>query len=103
MSERTRKAASLVKQIVAGELVNLPDSARYTVTGVDVAPDLRTATVWIGIIGDDELFARVESHKSQFQSAVARRMETKFIPKLSFAQDNGGEYASHISKLIKGI
>ncbi|HSX41259.1 MAG TPA: ribosome-binding factor A [Candidatus Saccharimonadales bacterium] len=102
MSERIRKVSSLVKQIVAGEMARLPESGRYTVTRVDVTPDIRQATVWIGIVGDESLFKAIEDYRGEIQAAVAGGLETKFTPKLTFQHDLGGEHASHISRLIKG-
>lgn len=102
MTERTRKVASLVKQVVAAEMRQLPESGRYTVTRVEVTPDLRQVTVWVGIIGAPSLFAEISNFQSDIQEAVARRLETKFTPKISFRHDEGGEHASRISRLIKG-
>ena len=107
MSQRTAKVESLVQQVVAPEIVNLmgQDAARITVTSVDVSPDLRHATIWLGIIGDPRLqknlLDRILGGSGNLQRAVIAKMTTKFVPRLEFRLDSGGEYAAGIDKLLK--
>lgn len=110
MSQRIAKVESLVRQVVATGLPELleADAARITVTGVDVAPDLRNATVWIGVIADDEtaqvqLFGRVEGLAGVLQRRVAKIITTKFVPHLAFKLDTGGRYAEHINRLLSTL
>jgi ribosome-binding factor A len=108
MSERTRKVESLIHRSVAAELTQLPEAARLTVTGVQVAPDLRNATVRIGILADNEaaakqLFADILPHRGVLQEAVARQLATKFVPRITLEHDLGGRYAQHITELIRGL
>lgn len=108
MSQRIAKVESLVRQVVAEELLHLADSARYTVTAVDVSPDMRQADVWIGIIAADKpaevrLFEAAAEERARVQAALAARMTTKFVPKIHLKHDTGGEYAERISKLIDSI
>ncbi|HEX7260037.1 MAG TPA: 30S ribosome-binding factor RbfA [Candidatus Saccharimonadia bacterium] len=108
MSQRTEKVSSLIKQIIATELTHLPESAYLTVTNVEVSPDLRQATVWVGVFSksDEEatnLFKSVETAQNRLQAAVARGLTTKFTPKLNFKPDSSGAYAEDITRLIKGL
>jgi ribosome-binding factor A len=113
MSQRTQKVASLVQQAVAAELSALPEAAYLTVTKVDVTPDLRSCTVWIGVLAPraattaaamaDRAFAAAQATRDQLQAAVARRLTTKFVPRLTLERDTAGEYAEHIDRLIRGL
>ena len=108
MSQRTKKVESVVHQIVAAELAQLPNSAHLTVTGVQVTPDLRQATVWIGVIASNEeqaetLFGAAEEARRDLQEAVASQLKSKFVPHLTLRRDAGGEYAQHITRLIRGL
>jgi ribosome-binding factor A len=109
MSERVAKVESLIQQVVATAVLELlgPDSARLTVTRVDAAPDLRNATVWVGLLGDDRqqdrLFEQLIEQHGEVQAALATRMTTKFVPHLHFKRDSGGEYAAEIDRLLKGL
>lgn len=110
MSKRIEKVESLVRQIVAGQMTELlgPAAGCLTITGVDVAPDLHNAIIWVGVLADTPIEQQVEfdnllESKAGFQSAVAKNMTTKFVPRLHFKLDAGGQYADHIAKLLKNI
>jgi ribosome-binding factor A len=109
MSQRVAKIESLIQQVVATALVNVleTDAAAVTVTRVDAAPDLRNATVWIGVLGDEKTQNRIWSHleKEQYvlQSALGAKLTTKFVPRLHLRRDNGGEYAAEIDRLLRGL
>lgn len=105
MSQRTKKVASLIQQVVAEELREQVPAPEMSVTSVDVSPDLRNARVWLGIVSNEDrqkdLMAKVEECRSEIQGALAHRMTTKFVPRLSFEVDKGGEHADYINRLLK--
>lgn len=109
MSERVAKVESLIQQVVATAALELlgPDSARLTVTRVDAAPDLRNATVWVGLLGtdsqQDQLFEQLIRGQAELQAALAEHMTTKFVPHLHFKRDTGGAYAAEIDQLLKKL
>ena len=109
MTQRVAKVESLIQQVVATALVQVldADAAAVTVTRVDAAPDLRSAVVWIGLLGDparqDELWAHIERERHELQSALGAHMTTKFVPRLHFKRDTGGEYAAEIDRLLRKI
>lgn len=105
MTQRTKKVSSLIQQIVAEELrIHVP-APEMSVTSVDVSPDLRNARVWLGIVSDEErqkeIVAQVDRSRSEIQAALAHRMTTKFVPRLSFELDKGGEHADYINRLLR--
>lgn len=109
MSQRIAKIESLIQQVVARKLVELldRDAAGVTVTRVDAAPDMRNATVWVGLLGSKaqqaQLWQHVERERSEIQAALGEHMTTKFVPRLHFKLDTGGEYAAEIDRLLKGL
>jgi ribosome-binding factor A len=109
MSQRVAKVESLIQQVVATELVKLleRDAAAVTVTRVDASPDLRYAIVWIGLLGEpkrqEELWAHIERERHDLQVALGAKMTTKFVPRLTFKRDTGGEYAAEIDRLLRKI
>ncbi len=110
MSQRIAKVESLVQQVVAGSLPEFleAEAPRVTVTGVDVSPDIRNATVWVGILADDDaardgLYARVEGLRGEMQRRLAAKITTKFVPRLVFKLDTGGRYAEHITRLLGNL
>lgn len=109
MSQRSAKMESLIQQSVATALVNLldRDAAGVTVTRVDAPADMRNATVWIGLLGDEHtterLWARIEGAQGILQADLSSKLTTKFVPKLHFKRDTGGEYAAQIDRLLRGL
>jgi ribosome-binding factor A len=77
--------------------------ALISVTGVDVAPDIKSAVVWIDILGGnkEDIFKEAESLRPALQRELASRLESKFIPKIALRLDTGGDYADHINRLLK--
>jgi ribosome-binding factor A len=106
-SQRVAKVESLVMQVAASHLVQLmkKDAAKVTVTRVDVTPDIRNATVWVGVLGNEEeqkkVWPYVEATRAELQEAVAGSMMTKYVPRLTLKLDTGGEYAAKIDKLLR--
>ena len=109
MSQRVAKMESLIQQTVAPALVTFmeAEAARVTVTRVDAAPDLRTATVWIGLLGPaamhPKLWKRVEATAPGLQAALARKLSSKFVPHLFLKSDTGGAYAAEIDRLLHNL
>lgn len=94
-------------QVVAVNLPELLDAeaVRVTVTGVDASPDMRNATVWLGVLGKDDvdrqkMFARVEGLRGELQRRLAARSTTKFVPRIELKLDTGGQYAEQINRLL---
>jgi len=106
-SQRVAKVESVVQQAAAAAIAELlgGDGAYVTVTRVDVAPDLRRATVWVGLLGTDDqmkvLWERLVGARGELQAAVATHLTTKYVPTLELRRDTGGEYAAEIDELLK--
>ena len=109
MSQRVAKVESLVQHIVAAELSSLleKDAAAVTVTRVDASPDLRNATVWIGLLGNpskqEALWARIEGLSGHLQASLSGKFTMKFVPRLHVKRDTGGEYAAEIDRLLREL
>jgi len=106
MSLRTEKIESTVHHEVAKALAELlPHSLLVTVTGVEVSPDLKKATVWISVLDQDEseVMAEIENVRRDVQKMVNKRLTTKFVPRLSFKSDHGGAYADRINRVLKNL
>jgi ribosome-binding factor A len=78
----------LVREVVAEELERIDDERLelVTVTGVDVEPDLRRATVWFTSLTEnvDEVLAE---HRVRLQAAIGRQVRMKRTPELAFRRD----------------
>ncbi len=109
-SQRQLRVGELVKQNL-GELflrneAKIPtiNSKLITVTEVRMTPDLKTARVYVIPLGGVEMRKTV-STLTEFshlvRKALSKKIDTKFLPKLSFIEDNSFEYAEKIERLIE--
>lgn len=109
MTQRVAKIESVIQKVVAKTLVEFleRDAATVTVTRVDAAPDMRNATVWIGLLAvgpqQDKLWKRVLATQNGLQIALAHYLESKFVPHLTLKLDTGGAHAAEIDRLLKGL
>lgn len=108
-AQRVAKVESVILQVVAEQIRETleGDAARVTVTRVDAAPDLRSAIVWIGLLGTDaeiaKLWERAQGIRGELQRALAATLATKYVPQLHLRQDTGGAYAAEIDRLLQDI
>jgi len=109
-SQRQLRVGELVKQNL-GELfirneAKIPtiNSKLVTVTEVRMTPDLKTARVYVIPLGgiDTRETVRILTENSHLvRRALSKRLDIKFLPKLTFVEDNSFEYAEKIEKIIK--
>ncbi len=107
MSRRTLKAASAIREVVSSAiLIELQDPRvrDVTVTFVEVAPDMRQAKVHVSIMGDEKkqtLALRGLQNSAGFlQSKIGERIDTRYIPKLTFVLDKGVKQSIEISRML---
>jgi len=78
-----------------------------TVTGVEVSPDMRQAKVHVSIMGDDsrqQLSLRGLQNAAGFlQSKVAKRIDTRYTPRLTFMLDLGVKRSLEISRILQQV
>jgi ribosome-binding factor A len=109
-SQRQLRVGELVKQNI-GELLirneaKIPsiNSKLITVTEVRMTPDLKTARVYVIPLGGSatkETVRILTEYSHLVRKALSKRLDIKFLPKLTFVEDNSFEYAEKIERLIK--
>ena len=109
-SQRQLRVGELVKQNL-GELfirneAKIPsiNSKLITVTEVRMTPDLKTARVYViplGGVAIKETVKILTEYSHLVRKALSKRLDIKFLPKLTFVEDNSFEYAEKIEKIIK--
>src|SRR6478672_408586 len=106
-SARARRLAKRIVAIVATELqhqVKDPRLAMVTVTAATVTPDLREATVFYTVYGDEGevagTAAALASATGVLRSAVGQQTGIKFTPTLVFHLDTVPENAYRINELL---
>src|SRR6476660_3902367 len=104
---RARKLADRIRVVVAETLqrrIKDPRLGYVTITDTRVTGDLREATVFYTVYGDDEeraaSAAALESAKGVLRSEVGRQTGVRFTPTLTFVADSLSEDAQHIEELL---
>ena len=108
-SPRMRKVNELLREVIAEEVTELKDPriGFLTITGVDTAPNLRTAIVYYSVIGDDkqhEDTARaLRSAAKRFQAVIGRQTRLKYTPVLEFRVDPSIEEGLRMDALLRQL
>jgi ribosome-binding factor A len=106
MSDRMRRVDEAVRQVLSeavGELKD-PRVGFVTVTGVRTSPDLRSARVFVSVLGSarkrERSIAALSSAHGVLQARIARELRLKRTPQLSFEYDPTVERGVRMSHLI---
>jgi len=109
-SRRLLKAASAVREVVSTTIlfhIRDPRVQNVTVLAADVAPDMRTAKVYVSVLGTPKqqslCLHGLESAKGFIQSKIADRMQTRYTPVLKFVLDQGVKKSLDTSELLREV
>ena len=103
---RMRRVDEALREVVAAAVAELSDPRLgfVTVTGVDTSADLRTAKVFVSVLGDsterDDTLDALRSSHGVIQSRIAAEMRMKRTPTLTFHYDDTIEKGVRISHLL---
>lgn len=109
MSGRMRRVNEAMREVLSDALtrdLKDPRVGFVTVTSVETSPDLRRATVFVSVLGDEaargETLAGLRSAHGYLQRAVAAQLRLKHTPQLQFADDDTPRRAARIERLLEG-
>ena len=104
---RARKLAVRIREIVAATLetqVKDPRLGMVTITDAKLTPDLREATIYYTVYGDDtarqESAMAIESAKGVLRSTVGKQTGVRYTPSLEFIADVVPETAGRLEELL---
>jgi ribosome-binding factor A len=103
---RMRRVDEAMREVVAATVSELADPRLgfVTVTGVETSPDLRTAKVYVSVLGDaterDATLDALRSSHGVIQSRIAAETRMKRTPTLTFHYDDTIEKGVRISRLL---
>ena len=104
---RARRLAKRIAQIVATGLehqVKDPRLAMVTITGAKVTPDLRDATVYYTVFGDEADQSSTAAALSRvtgfLRSMVGQQTGVRFTPTLAFVADTVPDTARQMDELL---
>jgi ribosome-binding factor A len=109
MSDRMERVAEEFREILAEEIPRLKDPriGFITVTRVEVPPDLRKATVFYTVMGEDRdhraTRAGLRSARSHLRAVLGHQVRIKYTPELEFEEDVGLAQVERVTELLKQI
>lgn len=84
-----------------------PDGAMVTVNEVELSNDLQMATVYVGIIGNENQrkagMELLQSERKRIQGLVGRAVVLKYIPQLRFVLDESVSRGNRIIEILDEI
>lgn len=109
-NERIRKVSEQIRR----ELVTILPQAIYhdkinfiSVTGMQLSRDFKFATLYVTIIGDNELREELvdllNKNKGGIRHLLSKRLSTRTVPDMSFQYDESVEYGARMEKLLHDI
>ena len=104
---RTLRVNEVVQQCLADELERLSDPRLelVTVTGVEVSPDLRHATVYYSALGeqDDATRAGLVAAAPHLRRVLGQEVRLKYLPLLHFREDPAIEHGQRVEEILRGL
>jgi ribosome-binding factor A len=109
-SRRVQKAAEAIREVVSMSILadlRDPRVQDVTVTYVEVSPDMRQAKVHVSVMGDERkqnlCLHGLESSAGFLQAKIAKRIDTRYTPKLRFELDMGVKKSLAIARLLHDV
>lgn len=107
---RVEKVQELMKQ-EAGKIILYdlkdPRIGFVTVTSVEMTGDLRSAKIYVSLMGSDDQLKNtwdgLQSALGFMRRELGQRIRLHFTPEISFELDKSLEYSGHIQNLINRI
>jgi ribosome-binding factor A len=104
---RMRRINEVLREVVGAAIssdLSDPRIGFVTVTSVETSPDLRTAKVFVSVLGDEEAreatLSGLRSSHGVLQSRIATETRMKRTPTLTFHYDDTIEQGVRISQLL---
>ncbi len=102
--EVTRVMAEAIRTVKDPRVAN----AMITITKADVSGDLKFAKIYFSVFGNDgesvkEIKTGLYSAAGYLRSYIARELNLRLTPELSFEHDKGMEHGADIMRLLKKI
>jgi ribosome-binding factor A len=104
---RMRRINEVLREVVGAAIASDLSDPRIgfvTVTTVETSPDLRTARVYVSVLGSpeerDATLAGLRSSHGVIQSRIARETRMKRTPTLTFHYDETVERGVRIARLL---
>ena len=108
MKHRLLRVNELLKRELSALLVREMtfENLLVTVNQVDVTPDLKSAHVYISVLGSDgrkEVLPKLEANRATLQADLSRHVVLKYTPHLVFHLDDSIERGARVLEILQEI
>ena len=97
----------VLAEIIRGEIKDPRIAPMTSVVAVEVAPDLKTCKAWISVLGDEkaqtDTLAGLRSAEGYIRSQLARTVNLRNTPQITFIMDQSIAYGVNMSRLIDEV
>ena len=97
----------VLSEIIRGEIKDPRIHPMTSVVTVEVAPDLKTCKAYISVLGDEEAqkdtLAGLKSAVGYIRRQLARELNLRNTPEITFIMDQSIAYGVNISRLIHEV
>lgn len=94
-------------EIIRGEIKDPRISPLTSVVAVEVAPDLKSCKAWISVLGNEEArkdtYQGLKSAEGFIKSKLAKEINLRNTPAITFIMDQSIEYGVSMSKKIDDV
>ena len=96
-----------LSNIIRNEIKDPRIAMMTSVTGAAVAPDLKTCKVYISVLGEEkakaDTLSGLRSAEGYIRRMLAKNLNLRNTPELTFVLDESIEYGVNMSKLIDTV
>ncbi len=97
----------VLAEVIRGEIKDPRIAQMTSVAAVEVAPDLKTCKAWISVLGDEkaqaDTLAGLKSAEGFIRSRLAKTINLRNTPQITFIMDQSIAYGVNMSKLIDEV
>lgn len=109
-SQRAVRLAELIKNEVSAILlrdIKDPRVGFVSITDVEVSQDLKYVRIFVSILGDEsskrDTMKALDRASGFVRSELAKRIQLRYAPEISFKSDNSIERGARIFKILNDI
>lgn len=105
---RARRVNAIIQQVLAEEVERLTDPriGLVSITGVEVASDMRRATVFVSALDQSHLEDSIKGLTAaapRLRAALGRQVHIKYTPELEFRTDAGIVEGERIDAILREL
>jgi ribosome-binding factor A len=110
MTRRTRQVGEMLREELTDIIrtdVKDPRVGFFTITRVDIGPDLRNATAMVSVLGTEQeredTLEALRSAAGYIRRQLKPRLRMRQVPEVSFVDDRSMEHAQEIASALKEL